>query len=92
MTAEFYDSALDEFASSRDVRNLVVSAADGVRDAARSGAPVLTGEYRDSIHVEVDQDRAGVVATVVADVEYAMVVESREGVLARALNKVASRA
>ena len=92
MSAEFYDSGLDKIASSRAVHNLVLGAAEDVRDTARTGAPVLTGAFRDSIHVEVDQDRNGVVATVVADVDYAMVIESREGVLARALTQVASRA
>ena len=92
MAAEFYDEALDEIAASREVRALVVGAANDVRDVARADAPVLTGEYRDNIRVDVEQTPDGVVATVVADVEYAMVVESREGVLSRALGKVASRA
>lgn len=92
MAAEFYDSALDELARSAAVHALVTDAADTVRDIARNDAPVLTGRYRDSIHVEVQQARDGVVATVVADVRYAMFVESREGTLARALGKAASRA
>ena len=92
MAAEFYDSALDEFARSDAARALVTDAADNVRDIARADAPVLTGTYRDSIHVEVEQTPGGVVATVVADVRYAMFVESRDGTLARALGKAASRA
>lgn len=92
MAAVFFDSALDELARSQPVEDLVVDAADDVRDIARSDAPVLTGEYRDSIHVEVEQTREGVVARVVADVPYALFVESREGTLGRALNKAASRA
>lgn len=91
MAAVFFDTALDELAGSQPVEDLVVDAADGVRDIARSDAPVLTGEYRDSINVEVEQTSEGVVARVVADVPYAMVIESREGTLARALGKAASR-
>lgn len=92
MAAVFFDSALDELAQSAGVRDLVTDAAGEVRDIARADAPVDSGEYRDSIHVEVEQTRDGVVATVIADVRHAMIVESREGTLARALGKAASRA
>ncbi|MBD8477569.1 HK97 gp10 family phage protein [Microbacterium sp. CFBP 8794] len=88
MAAQFFDDALDEIAQSAGVRGVVTDAADTVADIARADAPVASGEYRDSIHVEVK----GVVATVVADVRHAMIVESREGTLARALGKAASRA
>ncbi|QLD10894.1 HK97 gp10 family phage protein [Microbacterium oleivorans] len=89
--ATFNEAGLAEIARSASVRDLVTDAAAAVVDAAQSDAPVLTGEYRDSIHVEVEQTPDGPVATVVADVPYAMVIESREGVLARAVGKVASR-
>lgn len=92
MAAVFFDSALDELAQSAGVRDLVTDAAGEVRDIARADAPVDSGEYRDSIHVEVEQTRDGVVAIVIADVRHAMIVESREGTLARALGKAASRA
>lgn len=91
MNTQFHDEALDDFARSAAVRALVTDAADTVRDIARADAPVRTGTYRDSIHVQVDQTRQGVVATVVADVRYAMFVESRDGTLSRALGKAASR-
>lgn len=91
MAAVFFDSALDELARGDGVRGVVTDAADTVADIARADAPVASGEYRDSIHVEVEQADEGVVATVVADVRHAMIVESREGTLARALGKAASR-
>lgn len=51
---------------------------------ARASAPVSSGAYRDSIHVETDRtDR--MVKRVVADVPYAMVVEANTGNMARAL-------
>lgn len=60
------------------------AAADRVASAARASAPVDTGAYRNSIHVEMKfQQRA--VAVVVADSDHAMIVESRTGNLARAL-------
>ncbi|KEP75841.1 hypothetical protein HR12_20785 [Microbacterium sp. SUBG005] len=91
MAAVFFDSALDELARGDGVRGVVKDAANNVADIARTDAPVASGEYRDSIHVEVEQTDEGVVATVVADVRHAMIVESREGTLARALGKAASR-
>lgn len=51
---------------------------------ARASAPVSSGAYRDSIHVETDHtDR--MVKRIVADVPYAMVVEANTGVMARSL-------
>ncbi|KQT75401.1 HK97 gp10 family phage protein [Microbacterium sp. Leaf436] len=91
MAAQFFDDALDEIARSAGVRGLLTDAAGEVRDIARADAPIASGEYRDSIHVEVTQTDEGTVATVVADVRHAMIVESREGTLARALGKAASR-
>ena len=45
-------------------------------------APVATGHYRDSLHVESDESES----RVVADVDYWNFVEARDNVLARALN------
>lgn len=62
--------------------------AEAVADAAIASAPVKTGNYRDSIHVEVDESpvdgRAR--ARVVASAPHAHLVEARTGNLARALN------
>lgn len=53
--------------------------------AAQSSAPVASGDYRNSLHIEwVTTDR--VVGRVVADVDYALVVEAETGNLARALD------
>lgn len=53
---------------------------------ARAAAPVKTGAYRASIHVETAQRKRMVVAKVVASDKKSMVIESRKGVLARALH------
>lgn len=51
---------------------------------AKASAPVDSGAYRDSIHIEtVHTDR--MVKRVVADVPYAMAVEADTGNLARSL-------
>ena len=53
-------------------------------ERARANAPVASGAYRDSIHVETDHtDR--MVKRVIADVDYAMVVEANTGNMARSL-------
>lgn len=56
-----------------------------VLNAAKAVAPVASGAYRDSLHIEAAvTDR--VVARVVADVPYAVGVEAQTGNLARALD------
>lgn len=58
--------------------------AEAAASRARSSAPVASGAYRDSIHVETDHtDR--MVKRVVSDVPYAMVVEAQTGNMTRAL-------
>lgn len=53
---------------------------------ARALAPVVTGEYRDSLAAETDEHPTRVVVHVLAGVSYAMDVEAEHGVLARALD------
>ena len=66
------------------VSGMVRGRAEDVASRARSSAPVDTGAYRDSIHLEeTHTDR--LVVRVVADVDYAMVVEANTGNLARSL-------
>lgn len=67
------------------VSALLHEKANAVADAARSGAPVESGAYQDSIEVVEDHtDR--LVVRVVADVPYAGIVEAATGNLARALD------
>ena len=66
------------------VEAMLDAEAEKVASAARSNAPVASGAYRDSIHVETAHtDR--MVKRVVADVDYAMKVEADNGTLARSL-------
>lgn len=66
-----------------------VPLANKAAQIARDNAPDATGEYRESIHVEV-VPRTGIDdwadAYVVADAPHAGVVEARTGNLTRALN------
>lgn len=66
------------------VSGLLDARAAEVEARAKASAPVDTGAYRDSIHVETDHtDR--MVKRVIADVDYAMVVEANTGNMARSL-------
>lgn len=56
-----------------------------VESAAKASAPVESGAYRDSIHIEQATTGRAVVR-VVADVPYALLLEARTGNLARALD------
>lgn len=66
------------------VEALLDAKANQVAAVAQAGAPVASGDYAASIHVETDHtDR--MVKRVIADVPYAMVVEADTGNLARSL-------
>lgn len=66
------------------VSALVRAEAEQVASRAKSSAPVESGAYQASIHLEeTHTDR--LVVRVVADVDYAMNVEADHGTLARAL-------
>lgn len=67
------------------VEALLERSAQNVLGAAQSSAPVASGAYRDSLHIDTDKtDR--MVKRVVAEVDYALVVEANTGNLARALD------
>ena len=67
-----------------DVAAMVAAEAALVLARAQAGAPVRTGEYRDSLRVWIDYtDRA--VARVGSDVDHALAVEAETGNLVRAL-------
>lgn len=66
------------------VSSLVRGEAAKVLAAAQAGAPVDSGAYQASLHLEETRtDR--LVVRVVADVDYAMIVEANTGNLARSL-------
>ena len=67
------------------VDSLLEAAAQRVLNAAQSSAPVESGDYLDSLHIETDHtDR--MVVRVVSDAPHAWVVEANTGNLARALD------
>lgn len=69
----------------RGVRDELTRRMERVEAKAKADAPVETGAYRDSIHIEQDTtDRA--VVRVVADVPHAHLVEANTGNLSRALD------
>jgi bisphosphoglycerate-independent phosphoglycerate mutase (AlkP superfamily) len=57
-----------------------------VESAAKASAPVKTGTYAASIRAETVDHPTRVIGRVVADVDYALVVEANTGNLARALD------
>jgi hypothetical protein len=75
----------DVLGNSAEVWDQLNKHAEAVVDAARDIAPVETGTYRDSIKIEKKAAEHRLVAVVVADVPYGMVVEGRQGVLNKAL-------
>lgn len=59
--------------------------AEKVLARAQASAPVVSGAYRDSLHIEEVDHPTRTVWQVVADAPHAMVVESDTGNLARSL-------
>lgn len=68
------------------VANEMRRRAENVANAARANAPVESGDYQASIHVEMEDHPTRVVAHVVASDWKSHILESRFGVLARALD------
>jgi Bacteriophage HK97-gp10, putative tail-component len=69
------------------VAAFVAERAERVAAAARAGAPVESGTYRDSISVTSDvHPVSGAVSHIGAHVDYAMTVEANTGNLTRALD------
>lgn len=58
---------------------------------ARANAPVDSGDYRASLHLETVRHPSRPVVRVVSDLDYAMVVESNTGNLSRALDAAGGR-
>lgn len=77
----FFETVLRE----PKVEALVDAAAGQVLATAKATAPVDTGEYRDSIHIEHHDSRYRRSTRVVADDEESMYIEAKTGNLARAL-------
>lgn len=77
-------SGMGELLKSAGVRSLLAVEAEAALARAQGSAPVDTGAYRSSLHIEeVTTDRA--VARVVANAPHAMIVEANTGNLARSL-------
>jgi bacteriophage HK97-gp10 putative tail-component len=82
---ELNHAGMAELLKSAGVQREVSRRAENVLAAARRGAPVVSGEYRDSLHVELrTTDRA--TARVVAGSDHGIAVEARTGNLARSLD------
>lgn len=85
---EYNDAFFEKLGRSPEVTGLCRDVAEKVAAVARSTAPRKSNDYADSIHVVVVQRGRRNAVLVVADDEKSMLVESRTGNLARALNQV----
>jgi len=54
---------------------------------AKAGAPVRDGDYLDSLHIEKSTRPGRVTYLVVADAPHSLIVEARNGTLARAVKR-----
>lgn len=81
-------AGFQKLAHSRQVANVCKKYADVVAGIARASAPVDTGEYAGGIHAIIEDHPSRVTAQVVASDPKSLIIESRTGNLARALNAV----
>lgn len=82
------DAFFEQLGRSPEVTQLCVDVAERIAAAARATAPRDSNEYANSIHVEVVRRGRRNAALVIADDEKSLLIESRTGNLARALNQV----
>lgn len=81
-----HSSAIRKMLSSAGVKSDLRARAEKVASAAQASAPVETGEYRDSIHVQDASSGTRARMRVVSNAEHALVVEANTGNLAKALD------
>lgn len=93
--AEFNEAFFENLGRSPAVVSLCREKAEQIAAVARSTAPVgpdsrggAPGDYRDSIHVEIQHRGRRDAAVVVADNWKSMLIEANTGNLVRALNQV----
>lgn len=85
---DYNDAFFERLGKSAEVTGLCSDVANRVASVARATAPRDTNDYAEGISVEiVERDRRNV-ALVVARDEKSMLIESKTGNLARALNQV----
>ncbi|MBO3663732.1 HK97 gp10 family phage protein [Microbacterium stercoris] len=67
------------------VEQLTDAAAERALSNMKANAPVDTAEYRDGLHIEHRESRFRRVTRVVGDDEKTLLIESKQGVMARGL-------
>jgi hypothetical protein len=85
---EINDGFFEQLGRSPEVTQLCVNVAETIAAAAIASAPRDTNAYANSIHVEVVQRSRRNVALVIAEDPKSLLIESKTGNLARALNQV----
>lgn len=88
---KFDDNFIAELGNSPKVVALVTSVTSEVARIVHSTAPVESGEYADTVREELVHTPYRAVGKVIADCDHGMLVESKYGTLARALNSVTGR-
>lgn len=86
--AQINDSFFSELGHSPAVTALCVQKAEEVAAIARASGPKDTNDYVNSIRVEVVSGATRNTARVIAGDRKSMIIESKTGNLARALNQV----
>jgi hypothetical protein len=77
---------VDQLLGTDEMRDGLEEMAEPLLDQAKSTAPVLSGDYRDGLHLEVDKVHGEWQVRIAGSTGHDVAVEARTGNLARALD------
>ena len=86
VTVKLDSDGIADLLQSAGVREELRTRAERVLSAARSAAPIDSGDYRESLHIVEETHTDRDVVKVVAEIRYGAAVEAATGNLARALD------
>lgn len=90
MTINFNDGSMDALARSAGVTNIVRQVTEQIAGVVRSTAPVDSSDYKNGIKARVKYQRRPVGVVEATDPK-SLIVESKTGVMARAVKRSARR-
>ncbi len=90
MATEFDNNALDALARGPEITNVVMRETARVAQIARADAPVDSADYKNGIRATLKHQKRSV-GVVEATDEKSLIIEAKQGILARATKKAARK-
>lgn len=83
----FNDRGMRQLLRDKGIVRDLTTRMERVLSTAKANAPVLTGAYRDGLHMEQVKHPSRVVVRVVGDTDHDLIVEANTGNLGRSLDQ-----